>query len=436
MKGFLRVLFYEYKRYVLQKRFLFALLSVPFLIVATIGIAIFAVWMSMDDAPIGYVDESGFLANPIDVQETESWLNPKRELIAYPNRDAARAALEKNDIPAFYILPANYLQKGEVTLVAKDNPSIEARNDFRTFLRLNLLKNQPTEVAVRVLEGANVTIEALEGSQIVDDGAAIAAKIILPLFVGLTLMFTLLTISGYLMQTVVEEKENRTMEILITSVSPEQMMIGKIFAMIGIGFTQIMAWLVFGCLGLVVAVFLIVGSVASNPQALTPPETADVPQVSAPPPVIDLAVFDLGFDKMALPALMIFPAFLMMASLMAAIGATVTERSEAQSVAGWVTLVTMAPLMGISVFMNAPQSPFVTFLSFFPLTSAIGMTMRVGFTDVPPLQIWLSMLLLIVCASGSLWLAGRLLRAGMLRYGQRMRWQEVWQAIRKSEKSA
>lgn len=436
MKNFLQIMLYEYKRRVFDKRFLFALLSVPLWIVATIGIGIFAAWMSIDDAPIGYVDEAGFLANPIEVEQTESWMNPKRKLIAYPNREAAQTALEANEIPAFYIFPADYLQTGEVILFSKDSPSSQARDDFRAFVRLNLLKNQPAEVAIRILEGADVTIEALESSQIMDDGIALAGKILVPLFVGLTLMFTLLTISGYLMQTVVEEKENRTMEILITSVSPEQMMVGKIFAVIGVGFTQIIAWLTFGCLGLVIGLFLLVGSITAHPQALPPPQTADVPQVSAPPPIIDPTAFELGFEKMALPALMIFPAFLMMASLMAAIGATVTESSEAQSVASWITLITMIPLMSISIFVNAPQSPFVTFLSFFPLTAAIGMTMRVGFTEVPQWQVWLSMGLLMTCAAGSLWLAGRLLRAGMLRYGQRMRWAEVWQAIRKSEKTA
>ncbi|GAB4499424.1 MAG: ABC transporter permease [Anaerolineales bacterium] len=432
MRSFFRVMFYEYKRYVLQKRFLFALISVPLWIVATIGIGIFAAWMSIDDTPIGYVDEAGFLANPLYVQEQESWLNPKREFIAYPNQEAARAALDADDIPAFYIFPPDYISKGEVTLVAKDNPSSKARSDFRAFLRLNLIKEQSSAIAVRVIEGADIRIEALESSQMVDDGAAIATKIIVPIFVGLTLMFTLLTISGYLMQTVVEEKENRTMEILITSVSPEQMMIGKIFAVIGIGFTQIIAWIGFGCLGLVVALFLFVSSLTSNPQALIPPESANVPQVSAPPPVVDPAFFDLGLDKMLLPALMIFPAFLLMASLMAAIGATVTERSEAQSVAGWITMITMLPLIAIGAILNAPNSPFVTFLSFFPLTAAMGMTLRVGLTEVPQWQIWLSMALLTVCAVGGLWLAGRVLRFGMLRYGQRMHWGEIWQAIRKN----
>lgn len=436
MRNFFRVMFYEYKRYVLRKRFLFALISVPLWIVATIGIGVFAAWMSIDNAPIGYVDEAGFLAEPLYLQEEETWLNPKRDLIAYPNQAAARAALNADEIPAFYIFPPDYLEKGEVTLVAKDNPSREARSDFRDFLRLNLIKQQPREIALRVLEGADVRIEALESSQMVDDGAAIATKIIVPLFVGLTLMFTLLTVSGYLMQTVVEEKENRTMEILITSVAPEQMMIGKIFAVIGIGFTQIIVWTGFGCLGLVVALFLFVGSITANPQALTPPEMADVPQISAPPPAINTTSLDLGLDKMALPALMIFPAFLLMASVMAAIGATVTERSEAQSVASWISLITMLPLMSLGVFIGAPNSPFVTFLSFFPLTSVMGMTMRVGFTDVPQWQVWLSMALLTVCAVGGLWLSGRVVRLGMLRYGQRVRWGEIWQAIRKSEKSA
>jgi ABC-2 type transport system permease protein len=206
------------------------------------------------------------------------------------------------------------------------------------------------------------------------------------------------TSSGYLMQAVVEEKENRTMEIIITSVSPVQLMAGKIIGDIAIGLTQLGVWLVFIVLGISIG-----GRYVSWLQ-----------QISLP------------VEVLALAAVVLAPAFVMFCALTAALGATVTEGREAQQVTGLFSLVIWLPYFFIALLIEHPNSPLALGLSFFPLTAPLTVLLRAGFTEIPGWQLATSSIILVLSAVGSLWLAGRAFRLGMLRYGQRLRLAELF----------
>jgi ABC-2 type transport system permease protein len=206
------------------------------------------------------------------------------------------------------------------------------------------------------------------------------------------------TSSGYLLQAVVEEKENRTMEILVTTVSPGQLMAGKIIGDIAIGFTQLFTWLIFIVLGV---------SVGRNWFEF-------------------LQGVQIPWSSLGLMLLVMVPAFVMICALMAAVGATVTEASEGQQVMGIFTIPLYLPYMLIGVLMENPNSPLAIGLSLFPLTAPLTISIRAGFAVVPTWQLVLSVGILIASAVGALWLAGRTFRLGMLRYGQRLRWKEIF----------
>jgi ABC-2 type transport system permease protein len=124
--------------------------------------------------------------------------------------------------------------------------------------------------------------------------------------------------------------------------------------------------------------------------------------------------------------LLMLPAFMMISALMAAIGSTVTEAREGQQVAGLITLPVWIPYLLIMPIMETPNSPLAVALSLFPLTAPLTIVLRSGFTIIPTWQITLSLVLLILSALGALWLAGRTFRLGMLRYGKRLRWREIF----------
>jgi ABC-2 type transport system permease protein len=236
-------------------------------------------------------------------------------------------------------------------------------------------------------------------------------KVAAPIVVAIFLIVSVFSSSGYLMQAVIEEKENRTMEILVTSVSPNTIMAAKTTALICVGLTQVLVWSILPLVGILLA-------------------------ITYTPFMNGLSV-DIG--SLALAFLTAIPTFFLIASLMTAIGATVTEANEGQQVSSLVTLPVMIPFMLMSLFVSHPDSPVTVFLSFFPLTASLALLLRMAFSTVPAWQVILSTAILLLTAAGALWLAGRVFRLGMLRYGKRMTLQEVFQALmpdRRGEHSA
>ena len=395
MKKLLQVAWREYGRHVFTRRFMLVLLSVPLLVVFTVGMVLLVTTLESDDTPLGYVDHSGVLANPLPPPEVE-WPVKVTPLLAFSSESDAQLALDNGEIKGFYVLPENYQQTGIAELVYIEEPKGQSQNQFLSFLAVNLLANQPQDVAARVSEGTTVIVRSTDNTREASEERFL--DILMPFLAGLIFFIAIATSSGYLLQAVVEEKENRTMEILVTTVSPGQLMAGKIIGGIGIGFTQLLAWLLFIVLGVMIG---------SNWFEF-------------------LQGVRISFASLGSMLLVLLPAFVMICALMAAVGATVTEASEGQQVMGIFTLPLYLPYMLISVLMQNPNSPLAIGLSLFPLTAPLTISIRAGFSVVPAWQLALSVVILVASAAGALWFAGRAFRLGMLRYGQRLRWKEVF----------
>jgi ABC-2 type transport system permease protein len=111
---------------------------------------------------------------------------------------------------------------------------------------------------------------------------------------------------------------------------------------------------------------------------------------------------------------------------MALVGATATEAREAQQIAGLFTIPLAIPLWFVSALIANPNSILSVILSIFPFTAPLAISLRAGYTDIPLWQTVLAVVLLVIFAIGALWLAGRAFRLGMLRYGKRLTWREIF----------
>jgi ABC-2 type transport system permease protein len=391
-----RVGLHEYQRHVFNKRFLLGLLSVPFLIAVMVGLVFLLISMENDTKAIGYVDQSGLLAHPLPAPPVEMPGKPV-QILVFPDEAAADSALQADEIQAYYLIPADYLSTGAMKVLSLKPVKSAASSQFYDFLAVNLLSGQNAAVANRVLQGDEVLVQSADGSR------SVSSKngwflIMIPILAAIGFMTAMFTSGGYLMQALVEEKENRTMEVMLTSVSPNQFMAGKIVADICIGLTQIFAWLAF--------IFIALKLGLSSFELLQ--------GVQIPSQVLWLCL------------LILFPAFVMVSAFMALIGATVSEAREGQQMIGLVSLPIWIPYMLIGVLIENPNSPLAVVLSLFPLTAPITMMLRQGVTILPAWQIGLSSFILTASAVGAIWLAGRTFRLGMLRYGKRLAWREVF----------
>ena len=395
MKKFWRVAWHEYSRHVFRKRFLFALLSVPLMILFMVILVIGMIMMETSSKPVGYIDYSGLLSEPI-AQPQVKWPDQSIPMIGYMDETIANDDLQGKKIQAYYIIPQNYLQTGQAKIIYLDKYKGSVEEQFTSFLKANLLADQPPEIANRILDGSKVIVRSTDKSREASQERFV--NIILPFLAGILFIVAISTTSGYLLQAVVEEKENRTMEIMVTSVSPGQMMTGKVLADICIGVTQLVVW------GLFLVLVLVFGG-------------RFIPSLSG---------FHFSTEVALVLVIVMVPAFIMVSGLIAALGATVTEGSEGQQIMGLVSLPIWLPFMLTAMFIENPNSPLAVALSLFPLTAPTTIALRIGFTTIPTWQIIASVTILIVSATGAVWLAGRATRLGMLRYGQRLRLKEIF----------
>ena len=116
----------------------------------------------------------------------------------------------------------------------------------------------------------------------------------------------------------------------------------------------------------------------------------------------------------------------MIAALMVAIGATVTDVQEGNQIASLFTIPVVIPYWFTVLILTNPNGPLAVGLSFFPFTAPVTLSMRAGMTVIPFGQLVLNLAFLWLCALGALWIAGRAFRLGMLRYGKRLKWREVF----------
>jgi ABC-2 type transport system permease protein len=392
-----QIIKYEYQQHVFQKRFLFSLLSLPILVIVMVGLVFIIAFFQVDETPLGYIDLSSVLDNSTRISEEGTLFNPIVDFIPYTSEENARADLEQGIIQAYYILPQSYPETLEVQLIYLEEPSSDIQNQFEDFIlqNISIFQNLEPQVLERLSEGSTITMKALDGSREMRQDQWFL--IMVPFIAGLLFVIVILTSGGYLLQAVVEEKENRTMEIMITSISPAGLMVGKIIGNIGVGLTQLVVWLIFGWIGLKIGALF-------------------VPFLSG---------FSLPSGYIGVLLLVLLPAFVMIAAMMAAIGAIMTELREAQQFQSLITLPMLIPFYVASSIMMNPNSSLAIILSYFPLTAPLTLLMRLGFSTIPTWQIILHIALLFVFAALSFWFAGRAFRSGMLQYGKKLSFKEI-----------
>ena len=397
MGKFLFVAINEYKRHVFQKKFLLAIFSLPALLAVSIGAGFLAERSDKNFAPMGYVDLSGALANPIPIPE-EYQEDKQVELVPFENEDEAMKALDANEIQAYYLLPESFPDNQDVTLTFYQDPGRNATKQFRTFVQVNLSAGIDEEAVSRIMNMLDFTVQTPDGSRSFSEDS-IFSDLVLPLISGFLLMFTLITSAGYLSTAVAEEKENRTIEILATSMSSNQFILGKILGIVMVVATQIASWIIF-----------LVGGVMIGKATLDYEWLAN-------------SHLDPGMILLLLGILV--PSFFFFAGLTTAISSTATETSEGQQAMGLVSMPLGFSYWFAAIVIANPDGTFARVLSMIPFTAPSMMPLRAAFSVVPVLDMVISISALTICAVFSVWLAARAYEMGLLRYGKRLRLIEV-----------
>jgi len=342
----------------------------------------------MERVTLGYVDEtSGFIHYDA---------KGEARLVRFATTEDATRALIRDDIAEYFVIPSDYASTRVIhrfTLVKEMEPSPVAVDAINDFLTSTLLAERvPPEIIALVETPPNFTVTRLSPTGEVASDQSGIGSIIIPGAFALLLALSLQISSSYLLQGLGEEKENRLIEVLLSSVSVRQLLTGKVLGLGAAGLLQVLVWLVSAPLLLRFASSAFRGFVA---------------QLHVPPNFILLGIlyFILGY--------------LLFAVLSVAVGAISPNSREGQSLALLYTLVGFVPLWLISLLMFSPRSPLWIILSIFPITAPVQTMLRLGLMEIPVWQIVVSVAVMVVSIVGGLWLAVRIFRAHLLKTGNR-----------------
>ena len=388
---------FEYLTLVRRRSFVLATVGFPLLMVAVIGLGILLATSGADDRPLGFVDQAGV----VTLTPEQAGVEPAGALVAFAGRAEAEAALRGGTIQGYVVLPSGYREGEKATIViASEEAGQEVRASFDAFLRANLVAGQPAQVQQRLNGGVDLTVRSADGRREISESSLV--NVLLPFVAGFFFVYVVISSSGYLLQAVTTEKENRTVEIMATSLSSMQLIGGKSGGLLAVALTQLAVWIGSLVLLLVIGAFFV-------------PELRAV-EVSGSLVLVILLYF--------------IPSFALMAGFMIAIGSAVTELQQGQQISGILNLLFMAPFFVVVALFAKPDGPLAVAMTLFPTTSFLTITLRWGLTTVPPWQLVLSWLLLVTSAVVTVWLAARVFRIGMLSYGQRLDWASIKAALR------
>ena len=351
--------------------------------------------------------------------------------------EEAKGLVQNGERYGFLFIPKIELKSPSgITYYGEENPNmnlisylennlkkkIEEQRLFESGIDPKIINDVRTKVAIK-----SITLND-QGVETVSDATVNYA---IGFLSGILIYMFIFIYGNQIMQGVIEEKSSRIVEILVSSLKPFQLMLGKILGIAGVGLTQLIIWIVLiGTLTTLVTGFLGMQMPQQQAMEMASPELAQSIPNSEVGEILQVLS---GINAVQLILCFVFyflGGYLMYGALFAGIGSAVDTPSDAQQFMLPVTIPLIVAYMGLFVFvLNDPNSSTSFWLSIIPLTSPIAMMGRVSY-GVPGLELALSMGLLIVGFLGTTWLAGKIYRIGILMYGTKPTYKTLWKWIK------
>lgn len=265
-----------------------------------------------------------------------------------------------------------------------------------------------------------------------DDGSEKESNVNIAIAIGIIFTFVIyifvLSYGGMVMQSVMEEKTNRIVELMVSSVTPFQLMIGKIIGIGLVGILQLLIW------GVMLAAIIMAGSMALGLSAATDPNMMANAEVQMQDTEKILSIFSAinNLNLTAIGGLFILNfigGYLVYASIFAAIGASVNEQEDSQQFLTPIIILIIFALYAGMYGAENPEGPLAFWCSMIPFTSPIVSMVRVAL-DVPAWETVMSLLILYITAFFMIWIAGRIYRIGILMYGKKPSFSEMMKWVR------
>jgi len=380
----------EFLTNVKRKEFIILTFLLPLILVMSMVIPLFFMQtISHEKETLGVVDETGVVL-PILKERYSDYII--KDVI---NSEEARQLLENNNISSYIIIPSDFLKVGKASYYSKvqlssfSSSNINLERILSDIVIEGLLEDKGVskEIITKVknpIEMERITVT--KTGEEVETPFSFVGNYLLPLFLFMSIM----NAGGYLLNGIIEEKENKVVEVLLSTISANELLSGKILGLGGLGILQVSIWMS----GIVIITSFL-----------------KIPLVSLEKGILIMIFFVLGY--------------LFYSSIFAMIGSISTSTRDSQQISAVVSFIVFIPLLLFFGIIQNPNMTFIRILGMIPPFTPTIMMMRILLSEVPVFDIILSMAILSISLIVSAKIASKIFKVGILMHGKKPSFNEV-----------
>lgn len=383
---------------------------------------------------ISVLDESGLFADDFN-----STPHTQYKLLKNVPLEVAKNEAETQEIYGLLYIPKTEnlesLSKG-ITFYSEDSPSLSLMGNINDMLetKVNSMKLKEAGINSETIKSLHINIsasqETFKGKETSKFGSGL--KLAFGAAAGYLLFMFIIIYGNMIMRSVIEEKTSRVIEVIISSVKPRVLLLGKIFGTTLAGITQFLVWVVllFVLMGVVVSVFNIDPTAVQTPQQQMLAQTTD----GGFPQLMQSALIEfrsLPITNLIVMFILFFTGgYLLYASLYASVGAAVDSETDTQQFMMPILMpLILAVYVGFFTVIDNPHGTVSQVFSYIPFTSPVVMLMRIPF-GVPLWQQIISVVILFATFVGMVWFAAKIYRVGILMYGKKPTYKEIFKWLK------
>ena len=426
----------EYLTKVKNKSFIVMTFLSPLIMIALIAVVAYLSQLNNDkQRTISVLDETGYLKDVFQNTDNTNYTN----LNGLNLEDAIALVKEKEDYGLLYIANVDSLEaiSDNVKFYSEESPSLSIISSLERKIekRLREMKLQKDGVTLAQIEASKTSIDIAQESFEGEKSSKIdnVVKLAFGGIAGYLLFMFIIIYGNMIMRSVIEEKTSRIIEVIISSVKPIQLMMGKIIGTSLAGVTQFAIWVILGgvLMMIVSTIFGIDLTQASTPQQEIMNQAMQAEGAQAMAENLITAISNLPIANLVVAFIFFFiGGYLLYSSLYAAIGAAVDNETDTQQFMLPILMpLILAVYVGVFTVIEDPHGTVSTVFSFIPFTSPVVMLMRIPF-GVPLWQQGLSLLLLIGTFMFAVWFAAKIYRVGILMYGKKPTYKELFKWLK------
>jgi len=417
----------EYLTRVKSKGFIAATLLVPIGIIAIYGIGFLVIiWESDVSYEVGIADRTGSVVNQLIERSPDSYLDVTNLPV-----DSLRSLIQSGDLTGYIEINEENIENNKsLELIYSGSGGLQllstVRSDMRDVIREEKLRRADVSDNIQQIFETRIGVESRRltetGEEEKDDTAFMSG---LGFAMGLIIFVAIFSYGGYIMRGVIEEKSNRIIEVITSSVKPIELLTGKMLGVAMLALTQIGIWAItIVGLGLLAAPLLGTFLNDQNTQEMVGQAAAqaDIPILSEIPAIdTSIVIYFIIF---------FFLGYFLYSSLFAAVGSAADSETDTQQ----LMLPIMAPIF-IAYFImfqavRNPEGIIAVIGSLVPFFSPIVMITRIAISEVPFWEIALAIFLMIITFMGTMWLSAKIYKVGILSYGSSAGFKDIYKWIR------